>query len=400
MIGARGVPAAYSGVERAVESLGAALVARGHQVTVFCRREHGRKQPPTYRGMRLRYVPAPRQGGVATFLHSALSTVCALRGYDIVHYNALGPNLFSPLARWLSPAGVVTTVHGRDDQRAKWGPLARCVLSVGAHISARVPHTTVVVSQDLRREYATEFGRKAVLLLNSLDPVTPQPPGEELRRQALRPGQYVTYIGRLVAEKDVETLLSAYRRVNTPLPLLVVAERDDRDPYVKRLVALAAEDVRVRLIGARHGSALAELFTNAGLYVTASTLEGMPFALSEAVQYRVPVVATDIGPHWELLGGGGPGRRLVPVRDPAAMAGAITAVLQRPDEARRDVGRYGDVVDRTFDPAHIACQAEDIYRSTLRPSMSRRKVSTLLRQVVLEINERRLVGRRALVRAC
>jgi len=34
------------------------------------------------------------------------------------------------------------------------------------------------------------------------------------------------------------------------------------------------------------------------------------------------------------------------------------------------------------------------------PAVHDRKVSTLLRQVVSEINERRLVGRRALVRAC
>ena len=38
MIGQRGVPATFGGVERHVEELGARLVDRGHEVIVFCRR--------------------------------------------------------------------------------------------------------------------------------------------------------------------------------------------------------------------------------------------------------------------------------------------------------------------------------------------------------------------------
>ena len=37
MIGCRGVPASYGGIERHVEEVGARLVERGHQVTVFNR---------------------------------------------------------------------------------------------------------------------------------------------------------------------------------------------------------------------------------------------------------------------------------------------------------------------------------------------------------------------------
>ena len=38
MIGTRGVPAAYGGFETAVEEIGSRLAARGHEVTVYCRR--------------------------------------------------------------------------------------------------------------------------------------------------------------------------------------------------------------------------------------------------------------------------------------------------------------------------------------------------------------------------
>ena len=37
MIGQKGLPATYGGIERHVEEIGQRLVKRGHQVTVFCR---------------------------------------------------------------------------------------------------------------------------------------------------------------------------------------------------------------------------------------------------------------------------------------------------------------------------------------------------------------------------
>ena len=50
MIGQRGVPATFGGVERHVEELGARLAADGHEVVVFCRRGYGESEPERYRG--------------------------------------------------------------------------------------------------------------------------------------------------------------------------------------------------------------------------------------------------------------------------------------------------------------------------------------------------------------
>ena len=38
MLGTRGIPAAYSGFETAVENLAREFVERGHEVIVYCRR--------------------------------------------------------------------------------------------------------------------------------------------------------------------------------------------------------------------------------------------------------------------------------------------------------------------------------------------------------------------------
>ena len=122
MIGQRGVPATFGGVERHVEELGARLAADGHEVVVFCRRGYGESEPERYRGMRLVHQHTVDSKHLESFVASATATAATLgKRYDIVHYHAVGPGLFSPVVRALSGARVVQTIHGLDGERAKWG---------------------------------------------------------------------------------------------------------------------------------------------------------------------------------------------------------------------------------------------------------------------------------------
>ena len=84
MLGTRGVPASYSGFETCVEQLGSRLVARGHEVTVYCRSHHVDYDQPTYKGMRLVKLPTVKNKYLDTIVHSFLSSLHALgQGYDI-----------------------------------------------------------------------------------------------------------------------------------------------------------------------------------------------------------------------------------------------------------------------------------------------------------------------------
>jgi hypothetical protein len=77
--------------------------------------------------------------------------------YDLVHYHALGPALFSWLPH-LVGAKTAVTVQGLDRQRKKWGPLASAVLQSGERASVRFPTGTMVVSKALRRRYREIHG--------------------------------------------------------------------------------------------------------------------------------------------------------------------------------------------------------------------------------------------------
>src|SRR5215813_6942928 len=57
IVGTRGIPANYGGFETFAEELSTRLVARGHDVVVYCR---ARYAEPAYHGVRLQYLPTIR----------------------------------------------------------------------------------------------------------------------------------------------------------------------------------------------------------------------------------------------------------------------------------------------------------------------------------------------------
>ena len=153
MIGLRGIPATYGGIEAAVEGLSVELVRRGHSVTVYGRRAYTKPGIDEYRGVQLRRLPQINTKHLEAASHTVVAGAVALaKGkHDVIHIHATGPALFSFIPRLIRTA-CVTTVQGLDWQREKWGPVASRVLRLGAHAAVTVPHETIVVSRALERD--------------------------------------------------------------------------------------------------------------------------------------------------------------------------------------------------------------------------------------------------------
>lgn len=334
MIGQKGLPATWGGIEHHVEELGARLVARGHEVVVYCRPNYTEVGAQTYRGMRL--VPLRTIGTkhLDAISHSATCTVHAMRqGSDVVHYHAVGPGLVAPLPRYLSRAGVVLTVHGLDGDRAKWGRAARRVLGTAEAMSARVPDSTVVVSRDLQEHYTSRHGRETRWIPNGVDvPAVVDP--ARVRGFGVEPGRYLLFVGRFVPEKNPELLVRAFAGVPGDVRLVMAGGSSFSGEYADRVRVAADSDPRVVLPGYVYGDDLAALYAGAAAFVLPSQLEGLPLTLLEAVSHGTPVVASSIAPHVEVLAADGPGHRLVPPDDLAALQSALVSVL-RDVEAER-----------------------------------------------------------------
>jgi glycosyltransferase involved in cell wall biosynthesis len=300
--------------------------------------------------------------------HSARSTAGAMRRRpDIVHYHALGPGLLAPVPRILSRARVVLTVHGLDNERAKWGWTGRAALGTAHWMSARVPDVTIVVSRALVDHYSDRFGRETVYLPNGVDPPSPRPPGAVLRRYGLTPGGYLLFVGRLVPEKGVDLLIRAYRAVSGDRRLVIAGGSSFTDEYVGQLHQLAREDQRVVLTDYVYGDRLAELYSNAAAFVLPSHLEGMALTLLEAISYGLPIVASDIAPNREVAVDG-PGYRLFRAGSEPALAAALDRVLACTQHERTGATQLRERVlaEHSWDTA--AQQMHEIYLGLVRAS--------------------------------
>jgi glycosyltransferase involved in cell wall biosynthesis len=300
-IGGRGVISKYSGIESFYEETGKRLSGMGHEITVYCRK-YFTPALPEYNGMRLVRLPTFRSKHLETVIHTFLSTIHALtQHYDLVHYHALGPALFSCIPR-LCGTKTAVTVQGLDWQRKKWGRLASAVLRIGEHASAHLPNQTMVVSRTLERHYREVHGIDAVYIPN----------GGLLRERAepkrtlewgLDPGRYVLFLGRFSPEKGCHLLVQAFECIESDVKLVMAGGTSYCDDYERKLLKHAND--RIRILGWVSGEDLDELLSNAMIFVLPSDMEGLSLALLDGMGAGLCVLASDVPENREAVEGAG-----------------------------------------------------------------------------------------------
>jgi len=300
-IGLRGIPAEYSGIEKAVEEIGVRLVKKGHEVTVYCMAERYRKKVNSYRGIKLKYIPTIKSKNFEMVFYAFFSAISNVLGnYDISHFHAIGPSTVSFIPK-LFGKKLVVTVRGLDWQREKWGYFAKTYLKFGEWTSVRIPHRTIVVSKTLKQYYENKYSKKVNYIpngINSSKYVTLRGAG---KRFSIKKNRYLLFVGRLTKEKNIHLLIQAFKKIKTDKKLLIVGGSSHTDKYVTELKKFAVSDSRIIFTGPIYDQLLAEIYSNAYLFVLPSSLEGLPIVLLEALSYEVTVLVSDIPENIEVI---------------------------------------------------------------------------------------------------
>jgi glycosyltransferase involved in cell wall biosynthesis len=300
-IGGRGVISKYSGIETYYEEVGKRLTQMGHEVTVYCR-NYFTPALAEHNGMRLVRLPTIRSKHLETVVHTLLSTAHALtQNYDVVHYHALGPALFSFLPRLLGRKTMVT-VQGLDWQRKKWGRVASAVLRMGERASVHLPSGTMVVSQTLQRRYRETHGVEVFYVPNG-GVLRDRSEPRRILEWGLDPGKYVLFLGRFSPEKGCHLLVEAFEQIETEVKLVMAGASSYCDDYSRELRTHASD--RIRMLDWVSGETLDELLTNAMLFVLPSDLEGLSLALLDAMGAGLCVLTSDVAENCEVVDGAG-----------------------------------------------------------------------------------------------
>ncbi len=363
-IGQKGFPASWGGIEVHVDAIARRLAARGHEVLVFNRAWYGGKLQCGVNDLTVVNTPSLHFRSTDALSHSLTSTLATLgRSVDVVHYHGLGPSLCSVLARWTGPA-VVATIHGYDYRAARWGLGARALLRGGEMAALNVAHRTVVVARHLQEHYRAR-GYETQYVPNGVDPIRPAM-SHEIQHFGLEPKRFLLFSARLEANKGAHLLIDAFLRLKRARPdvgvkLAIAGPLVPGDRYSQTLLASAAPDVI--FLGEVQANLKAELLGSALGFVAPSAFEGQPLAVLEAMSARVPIVASDIPGHRELLADGA--GLLCNCSHPHGIADALSELIDLAEASRKRITAAAHAVAATHCWDTSTTRIEGIYREAV-----------------------------------
>jgi glycosyltransferase involved in cell wall biosynthesis len=329
LLGSRGIPARYGGYETLCDELAGRLVARGFDVTVYCRARYTPRGLPSHRGARLVVLPTLPTKYLDTPVHTLLSCLHAAgEGFDAALVVNSANALFVPL---LGIAGVPTALHvdGIERRRSKWGAFGRAVYALSERLAGLVADAVISDAEVIRRHYLERYGQSSELLTYGVEPAVPAGRAT-LERLGLAERGYALYVSRFEPENNPHRVVAAYRQVGGTLPLVMVGDA----PYASSFIASfrPTDDPRVRFPGAVYGDGYRELLAHAWVYVHATEVGGTHPALVEAMGYGNCVVVNDTPENREVAGEAGTFFR---AESPASLAEALERLRRDPAEVER-----------------------------------------------------------------
>jgi glycosyltransferase involved in cell wall biosynthesis len=156
-------------------------------------------------------------------------------------------------------------------------------------------------------------------------------------------GRYAMFVGRLAAEKGLETLLAAWQHLGGSLPLKIVGN----GPMAAAVQEAAAKDASIQWLG---NLPLETVYTLVGeatvLVLPSRCYENFPRVVIEAFAKGTPVIASNLGAMAEIVNDGRTGLHFK-AGDPADLAEKLRNILADPlrlarmrQAARQDFDQY------------------------------------------------------------
>jgi len=341
-------PPTYAGTERVVAALGDALLARGHEVTLFAPGDS------VFGG---ELVATPEQslwstgyhGDVSSFINVTLARAWSeIERFDIVHSHV--ETLGFLFARH-SPVPVVTTLHGRLD------------VSGIPELLAEFRDIPLVAISESQRRWSPEANWVATVHHGL--PLDRMPFGPT-------PGSYLAFVGRVTPEKGIAECIEVARAVGMPLRIAAKVYDAHEKEHFAEVVKPALGD-GVEYLGELGQPERDALYAGAAATLMLGAWPE-PFGLVaiESMATGTPVIARRAGALTETIEHGVSGFLV----DDAAEA--ELAIRFAKDLDRKRV--RGSAIKR-FSPERMADEYEAAYEAVIErhatASHSRRRVRTL-----------------------
>jgi len=359
----------FGGAERQLVALGRGLHNAGHEVCVATFYGGGPlEQDLRQAGIRVQALNKRGRWDVLRFLGRLLRFVRSERP-DILHSYLVVPNLVTVLLRPLLPKiRIVWGVRASDMDLSYYDWSARFTFSLSCRLSNLAD--LIIANSRSGMVFHRDKGypaHKMVVIPNGIDTdrFRPTPEAREKTRAEWGIGVNETVIGivgRLDPMKDYPNFLRAASLMSHARSgVRFVCVGDGPKDYRDRLERLAGElglDNRVVWAGTR--SDLPAVYSAFDLATSASSSEGFPNVVAEAMACGLPCVVTDAGDSASIVGTLG---IVVPPADPERLARAWDTALSQIGPAKAAQTRKR-VIDE-FSLASLISRSEQVLQQLI-----------------------------------
>lgn len=286
------------------------------------------------------------------------------RVFEVIHvHSPLSP----PLKPELIDTPVISTVHTSLLEDIKHYQVQNLetigqkltTYLVGYPLTMKlIENSSVVttVSSAVAREIQEYYGRTPLILGNGVDESKFYPLEN-------KKGGYLLYVGRLDYRKGVIDLIKAAQVLKNNwghIKILIVG-KGPLDDIIKVEITKNNLD-NVKLLGHVPWERLLWLYRNAEVFVFPSHYEGLPTVVLEAMSSGLPVVASDIPAHRDVIITGYNGL-LSKKGSPESIAENISTVLEN-ERFKKKLGKNArKTIERKFTWSRISRKFEKIYKS-------------------------------------
>src|SRR6266540_946959 len=302
----------WGGVSKVTYKLALGMAERGHEVDIFATNPLSRRQDIPKGTLNLHLYPADFRLG-QTYVSLAYLASRPRARPDVVHaHDGSPPGL---IAGWVCSrrlkVPLVITFHA-ELFLGNRAPAAALLLNSFARLEQQIlkeSRSIIALTEHAKRssKALSRWQSKVTVIPNGVDTAFHPPPSSKLLAKAklgISPNTKVClFVGTLNARKGIDILLEAAALVPmaTPVVFTIVGQywggRNSVGPKVTKLRA----EGRARLEGFVEDVEIQSYFQAADVLVIPSRLEGFPLTILDGFAAALPIVASNIGPHREII---------------------------------------------------------------------------------------------------
>jgi glycosyltransferase involved in cell wall biosynthesis len=247
ILGTRGIPNNYGGFEQFAEYLSVGLSELGHEVYVYCPRNHpyGKSEWGKVKLVHI-YDPEERMGTSGQFIYDLLCIIDSRkRDFDIILQ--LGYTSSSVWGRLLpSSATTVTNMDGLEWRRSKYSKSVQRFLKYAERLAIRTSDVLVADSKGIQGYLEREYHVQSVYIPYGTN-IFSNPQPSALAKFSLEPFRYSMLIARMEPENNIETILTGVLNSRADQKFIVIGKTTSK--YGEYLVKKFGTDPRICFLG-------------------------------------------------------------------------------------------------------------------------------------------------------